>query len=105
MIVIIQVLKITKVSKDGGAKKYTNKGSRENVRQGTPYSSFSSNCVYIVRDAPCLTFSLLPLFVYFFAPPSLLTFVVFILVTVTFIRSSRLKVLYYEWEECNSTKA
>ena len=80
-------LKITRVSRDGGAKKYTNKGSRENVRQGSPYSLLSSNCVSmknVVRDAPCLTFSLLPLFVYFFAPPSLLTLVIFILVTVIF---------------------
>ena len=70
-------IKITKVNRDGGAKKYTNKGGRENVRQGSPYSSLSSNCVSmknVIRDAPCLTFSLLPLFVYFFAPPSLLTF-------------------------------
>ena len=71
-------LKITKISRDGGAKKYTNKDSRENVRQGSPlgYYSLSSNCVSmknIVRNAPCLIFSLLSLFVYFFALPSLLT--------------------------------
>ena len=68
-------LKITEVSMDGGTIKYTNKGSRENVRQVAPYSSFSSNCVSmknVVRGAPCLTFSLLHLFVYFFVPPSLL---------------------------------
>ena len=64
---------ITKVSRDGGAKKYTNKGSRKNARQGSSHSS--RNCVSVknvVRDAPCLAFSLLPLFVYFFALPSLL---------------------------------
>ena len=40
-----------------------------------PYILFSSNMVSMkieVRDAPCLLFSLLLLFVYFFAPPSLL---------------------------------
>ena len=40
-----------------------------------PYILFSSNMVSMkteVRDAPCLLFSLLLLFVYFFALPSLL---------------------------------
>ena len=33
--------KIIKVSRDGGAKKYTNKGSRGNVRQGASLITFS----------------------------------------------------------------
>ena len=47
-----------------------------------PYILFSSNMVSMkteVRDAPCLLFSLLLLFVYFFAPPSLLEFNCFFL--------------------------
>ena len=59
-------LKMTKASRDGGAKKYTNKGSRENVWQGSPYSSNCVSMKNVVRDEPCHTFSLLPLFVYFF---------------------------------------
>ena len=45
-----------KVSRDGSAKKYTNKDSRENNRQGAPYTLFLSNRVSIkkslCRDAP-----------------------------------------------------
>ena len=49
-------------------KKYTNQSSRENNRKGAPSTLFSSNRVSInnFRDAPCLLFSLLFLFVYVF---------------------------------------
>ena len=52
-----------------------NKGSRENNRRCAAYALFQvtgismKNC----RDAPCLLFSLLPLFLYFFALPFLLS--------------------------------
>ena len=39
----------------------------------TPHFQVTVSMKDVVRDAPCLTFSLLLLFVYFFAPPSLLT--------------------------------
>ena len=61
---------IEEASRDGGVKKYTNKSNRENNRQGAPCILFSSNMVSMkteIRDAPCLLFSLLLMFVYFFA--------------------------------------
>ena len=73
------IKKIIKLKKQVGmaVQKSTHvqtKSSRENNRQGAPYILFSSNMKTEVRDAPCLLFSLLLLFVhvYFFAPPSLL---------------------------------
>ena len=61
-------------SRDGGAKSTQTRVVGKITDKGAPYILFSSNMVSMkteVRDAPCLLFSLLLLFVYFFAPPSL----------------------------------
>ena len=52
-------LKIIKISRDGCAKKYTNKGSRESDRQGAPYTIFLRLCrvtrVHLVYHFPYYT--------------------------------------------------
>ena len=67
-------------------KKYTNKGSRENNRQGASYALFQVTGVSMKksRDAPCLLFSLLPLFCITIPTYFCNLLIIFILVSVTF---------------------
>ena len=59
---------MTNVSRDSGTKKYAYKGSREDAS----LHYYSQVDLKICRDAPCQMLSLLPLYVYFLVPPSLL---------------------------------